>query len=180
VIVHEAINALLMAKKNRNVPRSREDLLAAAKHIVHDYSTLVLTGVAIAKGSISAPFNGPLEQSFHISCRKFAHFFENKRSKRGLRDMMARQFVGRGVKFKFPTWTKWAQHMDKHLFHLSYDRFKNKRPWHGYAENPAFLREFQIAWKLFLSELPQGLKERFSLELNDRAQNPAFRDLDLR
>lgn len=131
------------------------ELEGGVEHIVHDYSTLVLTGEAIPKGVIPVPWNGPAEQSFIISCRKFVDFFRTKNKFE--RDMLAKDYVGPFITFDFPAWSdeQWAAHHNTHLFHLSYGRVdKNQRKWDGYRENKLFYQEIQVAWRKFLAVPP--------------------------
>jgi hypothetical protein len=132
------------------------------EHIVHDYATLVLTGEGIPKGAnvgIHEPWNGPIEQSFIVSCRKFAHFFLNLDKKRR-HDMFAKHFVDPAITFDLPTWELWCDHHDKHLFHLSYGRVHSTTPWDGYKENKMFFEELRAAWRKFLA-VPPRFKDEF-------------------
>lgn len=122
-----------------------ELVLGGVEHIVHDYATLVLTGEGIPKG-IPLPWNGPVEQSFHVQCRKFAYFFKNKGHGD---DILAKHYIDPDATFDLATWEHWWGHHEKHLFHLTYARVRNKRPWTGYEEDRLFLKEFQQAWRKF-------------------------------
>ncbi len=96
---------------------SEVDLRLAVKDIVHDYSTLVLTGEAIPTGKMGIPWNGPVEQSFLVNCRKFAHFFLNKGMK-GKPDILSKHYLPSPITFCLPTWELWFDHHDKFLFHI--------------------------------------------------------------
>jgi hypothetical protein len=153
------------------------ELLGGVRHIVHDYATLVSTGTGILKG-VPAPWNGPVEQSFIVQCRKFAHFFQNRERRHP--DIFAKHYVGSSITFDLPTWDGWYDHMDKHLFHLSYARVSNIREWTGRPENGLFLDEFRGAWKKFLSALVSTeWSEHFEREIAAKNQRD-FPVLDLR
>ena len=93
---------------------------------------------------------------------------------------MAKHFVGSKVRFKLREWSKWDDHMDKHIFHLSYGRIKNARAWTGHTENREILNEFRAAWRLFLSKLPEKLNAEFEKEIAKKVSaDSEFRDLDL-
>ncbi len=132
-----------------------DEIEKGVEHLVHDYTTLVLTGAGIPRG-IPIPWNGPVEQSFLMSCRKFVDFFTNRK----MRDngMIAEDYVPGWKPFSFPTWNgeNWQNHHNTHLFHLSYGRVGNiSKPWTGYRENPHFLEEIQAAWRDFLAHPPK-------------------------
>jgi hypothetical protein len=155
-------------------------VLKAVHHVVHDYTNLVSAGTLIYQ-SPRPPLNSHVQYSFIVQCRKFAHFFKNKVARGGADDILAEHFVGKKVIFKFKEWSAWDDHMDKHIFHLSYGRVKNTRPWTGHTENREMLDEFRAAWRLFLSKLPAKLKAEFDKEIaNKLGPESEFRDLDLR
>jgi hypothetical protein len=161
----------MSAKENR--------ALKAVRHVVHDYVNLVSAGTLLYR-PLRPPFNSHVQYSFIVQCRKFAHFFLNQAS-RGHDDILASHFVGKKIKFGFKEWSKWFDHMDKHIFHLSYGRVKNTRPWTGYAENREMLEQFRTAWRLFLSKLPDEFKAEFDKEIDKKLRPESeFRDLDLR
>jgi len=130
------------------------DIEHGVKDLVHDYTTLVLTGEGIPRG-VPEPWNGPVEQSFLVSIRKFVDFFMNRRKFPD--DMIAEDYVGGSVSFSFPTWKgeEWEKFHNTHLFHLSYGRVRNTRPWDGYRENVLFFDEIQAAWRKFLVQPPR-------------------------
>jgi hypothetical protein len=161
-----------------------EKRLAAVRHMVHDYTNLVSAGTLIHQ-SPKPPLNSHVQYSFIVQCRKFADFFSNRVSRLGKDDMMAKHFVGSKVRFTSKEWKKWEDHMNAHLFHLSYKRVKNTRPWTGYGVNQAILDEFRADWRLFLSKLPEPYKSKFREEIKGRQAPDAngrpseFKDLDL-
>ena len=131
-----------------------DELKRGVEHIVHDYATLVLTGEAIPTGKMGIPWNGPVEQSFLVNCRKFAHFFLNK-GMRDKPDILSEHYLTSPKTFSLPTWGLWFDHHDKHLFHLSYARTgPSHRPWTGDPEDRDFFRELRSAWREFLLAHP--------------------------
>lgn len=154
--------------------------MAAVQHIVHDYAVLVSAGMEVTK-SHRAPLNHHVQYSFLVQCRNFGEFFSRKPARRK-NDIQARNFIGRKTTFKFKEWSKWATHMDKHLFHLTYDRVKNTRLWKGGNDNSVLLAEFQAAWRTFHAspQLSSRVKAEFHKEITKKLSEPAFADLDLR
>lgn len=131
-----------------------DQLKGGVEHIVHDYATLVLTGEAIPTGKMGIPWNGPVEQSFLVNCRKFAHFFLNK-GMPGKPDILSMHYLPAPKVFSLPTWDRWFDHHDKHLFHLSYARTDpSNRKWTGDPEDRDFFRELRAAWIGFLCSQP--------------------------
>lgn len=125
------------------------------EHLVHDYTTLVLTGVGIPRG-VPVPWNGPVEQSFLVSIRKFVDFFTNRKLREN--GMMAIDYVPGWEAYPFPTWKgeEWQDHHNTHLFHLSYGRVSDTaKEWTGYRENILFFDEIQSAWRKFLAHPPR-------------------------
>ncbi len=101
-------------------------------------------------------------------------------SRQGKRDILACDYVGKKVRFKLPEWSKWREHMDYHIFHLSYRRLDNSSPWFG-AEHPVVLQEFQAAWKVFLSHLPSRLATEFEEQIAQKLRQVSpVQDLVLR
>jgi hypothetical protein len=159
--------------------KDEEKLLGAVHHIVHDYTILVSAGTLISQG-LKPPVNSHVQYSFLLQSRKFAHFFMNKR-REGKDDMIAADFTGTKKIPKLKAWADWEDHMNKHLFHLSYERTKNSRKWEGYTENRLMLDGFRSAWRMFLSELPKKLRVEFESQIDKKlTPKSEFRDLDLR
>jgi len=76
--------------------------------------------------------------------------------------------------------------MNSHLFHLSYLRVDNTRPFTGYdGLNNRISQEFRRAWTKFRNELPEPHKSEFirqvdlSRQPDENGQPSVFRDLDL-
>jgi hypothetical protein len=145
-----------------------QKLLAAARHIVHDYANLVSAGELVC-GSLPTPLTHHthhVEYSFLVHCRIFSNFFRNSQAKRD--DVLVNHFIGDGAKFTFPEWQKWEDHMNKHLFHMSYERIGNSRQWKGHKENRPILEYFVRAWKTFLDKLPRRIQEEFERQISDK------------
>src|SRR5271170_4740318 len=91
-------------------------------HVVHDYVNLISAGTEIQR-SPKPPLNSHVQYSFILQYRKFADFFANKRKKIGRRkgdkDLLARDFVNRKLRFDLREWRKWEDHMNTHIFHLN-------------------------------------------------------------
>src|ERR1700722_15069648 len=156
------------------------ELERGVEHIVHDYSVLVLTGEAIPTGTIPLPWNGPAEQSFIVSVRKFADFFNNKR--KHSKDMIAEDYIGASHNFFFPTWQdeEGNRHHNAHLFHLSYIRCDpTQRPWDGYRENRLFFEEIKAAWRKFLT-VPPRFKDEFDRRIDLKEKELARYNTKLR
>lgn len=151
-------------------------------HIVHDYVNLISAGTYMGRDP-KPPFNCHLQYSFILQYRKFADFFANRRKRVGRRpedrDMLAKDFVSRKVRYDLPEWRKWEDHMNVHLFHLSQLRVRNSRPWTGYTENPRMFEQFKIAWKRFFDALPPPLQEEFREEIEEKRIQVASFDLEL-
>lgn len=136
------------------------DLDAAAEHVVHDYAYLLVSGQD-TQNSLAGPYNHYAERTFLVHCRSFAKFLSNGNDQR---DMYARHFVDSMPQISLPTWTSWADHIDKHLMHLTKARTTNSIPWTG-AANKDFLSEFKGAWAKFYSALKPSLKPKFDEHL---------------
>jgi hypothetical protein len=156
--------------------------LEAIHHIVHDYVNLISAGTEIPKEP-KPPLNSHVQYSFILQLRKFANFFSNERRRTKGRngrldiDILAKDYVGSKIRYKLTEWKRWEDHMNTHIFHLSYQRTKNTRSWTGYKENPLMLAEFRSAWRLFLSKTPEPYRSEFDEEIErKRVETP---DLDL-
>lgn len=155
-----------------------ERTLKAVRHVVHDYVCLVSAGTSIY-GNPKPPINSHVQYSFLLHCRKFAHFFMDRKPRDGMDDMLAQHFIGKRIEFKLGQWQKWDTHMAKHLFHLSYDRLDDWPPWTGHTENKEMLDEFRAAWRLFLANLPDRLRQKFDQEMEKKLALGDFRGLDV-
>lgn len=114
---------------------TNEKLFRAVHHIVHDYANLVSAGMAISK-ALPPPLNSHVAYSFVLQSRKFADFFLRPRGLRHREDILASDYVGDAVRFDLPEWRKWLDHMNCHMFHLSYRRLDDAwGPWDG-GEDP--------------------------------------------
>ena len=156
----------------------QEKRIKAVKHVVNDYTNLVSSGTLI-KTHHEAPINTHVQYSFLVECRKFSGFFSNS-GKPHPEDILAKHFLQKKVRFKFPAWKKWEDHMNAHLFHLSYQRVKNTRAWTGFTANQEFLEEFKTAWKQFLEKLEEPYKPEFEAHIVERSTKPEYKGLDLR
>jgi hypothetical protein len=137
------------------------DLHAAVKHVVHDYTYLVVAGTD-TQNHLPHPFNHYAERTFLVHCRAMAKFFENGRD---ARDMYARDFLQTPITRNLATWDHWHDHVDKHLAHLTIGRLdKNVVPWMG-TQNKDFLREFRAMWEEFYKNLEPSLKPTFDAEI---------------
>lgn len=144
------------------------ELKQGVEHIVHDYGTLVLTSQRIPR--VPPPWNGPVEQSFLVSIRKFIDFFANER--KYSKDMIALDYAPSET-FSFPTWSdeSWGHHHNTFLFHLSYKRVDpSQRPWDGYRENKLFFDEIQVAWRKLLGASDLKCKDQFEQFIRAREQ----------
>jgi hypothetical protein len=152
-------------------------------HVVHDYVNLISAAREI-QNRHKSPLNHHVLNSFVVHYREFADFFANKRKrsghKKGDHDMLAKDFVGRKIRFDLREWRRWEDHMNTHLFHLNTFRTRNSRPWLGHTEVPLMLAEFEVAWKTFFDALPDHLKAEFKEEIALKAApKSVFVDLDL-
>jgi hypothetical protein len=150
---------------------SKYDPKDAVAHIVHDYISLVMAGEDTQK-PLNYPFNHYAERTFLTHCRALGYFFNPKN--RDSRDLHANDFV------KTPpfladlrTWEDWADHIDKHLMHLTVGRITNTRSWTG-APDKDFLREFKAAWSTFLDALKDDLKPLFEREIKRRTASSVY------
>jgi hypothetical protein len=146
---------------------SKYDPKDAIVHVVHDYVSLVLAG----RGPVPPrqyPINHFAERTFLTHCRALADFYDPK--KKQSRDLHANDFV-KNPPFSadLPTWEAWADHIDKHLMHLTVGRIKNTIPWDG-KPNESILREFEAAWEKFLGALKDDLKPLFDLEIQKQGK----------
>ena len=151
---------------------------------VHDYANLVSGEKEIYRHP-PPPLNSHVQYSFLVQCRKFGIFFATKESNHP-EDIVASHFLGHKIAVDLSEWTAWGDHMNTHLFHLSYLRVDNTRPWTGYEDlNKRMLAQFRAAWRKFLAELPEPYKDEFVNQIFLRKQPHAdgqlseFRDLDL-
>jgi hypothetical protein len=146
---------------NNPTPPDERRCLLAIEHIVHDYANLVSGGKEISNLH-APPLNSHIQYSFLVNCRKFGVFFSSK-PPRHQGDMWFRHFVQKNIVFNLKEWTKWSDHMNTHLFHLSYGRIDNSRPWRGYeGVNTRILDDFRTAWRKFRRELPEPYKSKFA------------------
>lgn len=147
---------------------TEEKLLRAVHHIVHDYANLVSAGMAIPKAP-PPPLNSHVAYSFVLQSRKFADFFLTPTGLRHRKDILACDYVGDVVRFDLPEWEKWWDHMNCHMFHLSYRRLDEEwGPWDG-GEHPVVLGQFQAAWKKFLA-CPPRFKEEFDKQIDEKLE----------
>src|SRR5580698_9340524 len=105
------------------MPEEQQRSKRRSHHIVHDYVNLICAFTYMARNPPpEPPYNSHLQYSFILQYRKFADFFGNKRKRVGRRpedrDMLARDFVGRKIRFDLREWRKWEDHMNVHIFHL--------------------------------------------------------------
>lgn len=165
-----------MAKPSRERPEKEN--LAAIHHVVHDYALLVSAGTLIYSTGHKPPVNTHVQYSFLVGCRKFADFFKNNR---GLKrqGIPCKAFATKKISIRLPVWDKWHEHMNVHLFHLSYDRTTSKTQWDGRGVNESLLKEFMSAWKTFLAQLDEPYKSEFLKEIADRSGLKEYSGLDL-
>lgn len=154
--------------------------IAALHHVVHDYANFVSCGDSIFK-TPDPPLNTHVQHAFLMNCRKMAHFFHHRSNGKDI--VAAGFFILTGKpRFRFPTWNRWADAMDKQMLHLSYARVIRPKPWDGYKENKLFLAEFQACWKLFRDKLPEPYEAECRKQLEERYSDDkdfVFKDLDL-
>lgn len=136
------------------------DLQKAVKHVVHDYTYLVVAGTD-TQNPLSHPFNHYAERTFLVHCRTFAGFFKPRNNSM---DMFAEDFVDMPTSGAPPSWTVWHDHVDKHLAHLSQKRITNTVPWTG-SDNKKILDGFRATWRDFYSKLKPPLKPTFDAEI---------------
>ena len=115
--------------------------------------------------------------------RSFAKFFSNLRFRnthvKGDIDIIAKDFVSPKVRFKLPNWAKWDDHMNAHLFHLSYLRTRNSRPWNPHPEIQKMLMESQAAWKFFCDNLQEPYLTRCKSAVEAGRNEKHYADLPL-
>lgn len=159
-----------------------EKRLKAVHHVVHDYANLVSSGTLTQDTTVKPPFNTHVQHAFLLGCRKLADFFCKSSDDR---DIVAADFLGKRELFPLSVWNKWGDPMNKQLAHLSYARVTKPKAWDGRRENKLLIEEFQQAWKLFRSKLPDPYRSEFEKQINQRQQpsptgEPSeFRGLDL-
>jgi hypothetical protein len=96
---------------------------------------------------------------------------------------VATDFLKTGKKkFKstLPTWKEWHEHMNSHLFHLSYDRVKAETQWTGYSVNGLLLDEFQAMWRAFLLLVIEPYTSEFNARITEQSAKKAYEGLNLR
>jgi hypothetical protein len=142
---------------------SNYDPKDAIIHILHDYHSLVMAG---SEKDIGYPWNHYAERTFLTHCRALGYFFDPKNTDK--RDLHANDFV-KSPPFSadLKTWEKWADHIDKHLMHLTVGRITNTTPWTGEPDKE-FLREFKGAWDKFMAELKDDLKPLFEAAIKSK------------
>ena len=143
----------------------------AIPHIVHDYISLATAGEDTQK-PLDYPFNHYAERTFLTHCRALGYFFDPEETDK--RDLHANDFVRKPpFSADISTWERWADHIDKHLMHLTVGRLTNTISWTG-APNKDFLREFKAAWNAFLDALKDDLKPLFDEEIRRRTASSSF------
>jgi hypothetical protein len=155
-----------------NVSKPAYDPKDAVRHVVHDYVSLVAAGTDTQRG-LAFPCNHYAERTFLVHCRAMAKFFSDGTDRR---DVYARAFTSKPFMAQLPIWEKWADHIDKHIMHLTTGRITNKIPWTG-EPNKCILEEFAAVWKAFRKELKGDLKPLFDKEL--AAHQKGFKDYPL-
>jgi hypothetical protein len=89
-----------------------------------------------------------------------------------VKDILACDYVGDGVSFDLSEWKKWLDHMNCHMFHLSYRRLDDGwSAWDG-SEHPVVLKQFQTAWREFLS-CPPRFNDEFQKQIDDKLNQVA-------
>ncbi len=167
----------LNGESNRKIAREEQIDRATVNRILNQEELIDM--MAKLQTHHKAPINSHVQYSFLVECRKFSGFFSGS-GKTHADDILAKHFLRRKARFKFPAWKKWADHMNTHLFHLSYQRVKNTRAWTGYTANQEFLEEFTTAWRQFLEKLEEPFKSEFEAHIVERSSQPEYRELDLR
>src|SRR6185437_8719636 len=88
----------------------------AISHVVHDYLSLIAAGTDTQRNN-AFPFNHYAERTFLTHYRAFVDFFDPTHTDR--RDLHARDFTDSPLSASFLKWSKWSDHIDKHLMHLT-------------------------------------------------------------
>ena len=137
---------------------------AAVQHVVHDYANLVSARTEICRFP-KPPLNSHVQYSFLVGCRKFGIFFSST-PPRHKDEIVACHFLRKKVSFDLTEWSKWRDHMNVHLLHLSYGRVDDTRPWTGYDDlNKEILEEFRAAWKKFRAHVHEPYKAEFAKQV---------------
>jgi hypothetical protein len=148
---------------NKNFSPTERQRRDSVQHLAHDWAMFVRAGKAI-ETPYKFPLNHFIQHAFLVECRKFADFFRNKRGFRGV-DIIANDFVVTPpFEPELPVWDAWADHMNRQLMHLSYDRVGNTKSWDGNANKPLFA-EFTSVWNEFLKSLDARHVDEFKHQL---------------
>jgi hypothetical protein len=153
-------------------PRSREELRAAMAHISYEWQAFNSAGSALEKAAraSAAPVNmmhvqlamvrAALVDSLAIHARSLLHFVYPRGEQPD--DILAQDFI--------PEWETlcpsspadldtFRRRVNKLVAHLAYDRIELTREEELNWVMPGLIEALGAAWKVFLSNLPEDLKE---------------------
>ena len=147
----------------------------AIDHIVYEYANLVSAGELLKKQHEPPTINTHVQDAFLLSCRKMADFFTKKPERD---DVCSLHYIS-GQQSRLPEWEKWKVAIDKQLAHITFERVKKPKPWHGTKTNPVLLEEFRNAWKRLLSRMDPDVHKLFEAQISARKRAPGFESLDL-